>query len=95
MKLRALSRNPVPLVLEAALCSTMLFTGCAARVDTGYRAYDPYYGDYHVWDNNEVTYYNRWESDTHRDHKDFRKRSDNDKKEYWTWRHTQSENAQH
>jgi hypothetical protein len=61
-------------------------TSCAARV----RYYDPYYNDYHAWDRDEVVYYNRWEHDTHRDHRDFNRRSDSEKKEYWTWRHGQN-----
>jgi hypothetical protein len=52
------------------------------------RVYDPYYHDYHAWDG-EVTYYSQWEHDTHRDHMDFNKRSDDDKKAYWDWRHSQ------
>jgi hypothetical protein len=51
--------------------------------------YDPYYHDYHRWDNHETVYYSQWETSTHRDHQDFNKRSDADKKEYWDWRHTQ------
>lgn len=53
-----------------------------------YRAYDPYYTDYHVWNGDEDAYYHRWADETHRDaHRDFRKISKEDQKEYWTWRH--------
>jgi hypothetical protein len=38
---------------------------------------------------NEVVYYQQWETDTHRDHRDFRRRKDDEQKEYWTWRHSQ------
>jgi hypothetical protein len=58
-------------------------TGCA--VHAGY--YDPYYHDYHRW-NGETVYYNQWEHDTHRNHEDFKKRNDADKKAYWDWRHS-------
>ena len=85
-----LSQRLVTLSLAAALMlPAVVMTGCAARVDTGYRVYDPYYGDYHVFDDREVAYYNRWEHDTHRDHKDFRKRPADERKQYWDWRHTQ------
>jgi hypothetical protein len=63
--------------------------GCAARVSTGYRVHDGYYNDDHVWDNNEIAFYGRWENETHRDHVDFRNRPANDQREYWTWRHNQ------
>jgi len=61
--------------------------GCAARAS--YRVYDPYYEDYHVWNRNEVAYYQRWEVESHRDHKEFAKRDSGEQKEYLTWRHNQ------
>lgn len=84
-----LSRNVMTMLLAAVLVSPAAITGCAARVETGYRVYDPYYSDYHVFDNNEIVYYQRWETETHRDHRDFRKRKADEQKEYFTWRHNQ------
>jgi hypothetical protein len=46
-----------------ALFSPVIFGGCAVR--SSYRVYDPYYEDYHVWNHNEVAYYQRWEVETH------------------------------
>jgi hypothetical protein len=83
--MRALSHLFTWLLLAAVLAVPATVGGCAARV--GYRTYDPYYNDYHTWDNNEVTFYTQWETNTHREHKDFRKRSADEQKEYWTWRH--------
>ena len=85
--MRPLSRALSTLVLTAMLSVPVLIGGCSAHV--GYRSYDPYYNDYHVWNNDEVVYYNRWEHDTHRDHRDFRKRSNDEQKEYYSWRHNQ------
>jgi hypothetical protein len=76
-------RNFAPVLLAAVLAAPVLNTGCTAHV----RVYDPYYHDYHAWDG-EVTYYAQWEHDTHRDHMDFNKRNDDDKKAYWDWRHS-------
>src|SRR6476659_4903944 len=45
-------------LLAACLVSPLMFTGCAARAGY-YRPYDPYYRDYHNWNNGEVEYYNR------------------------------------
>ena len=72
-----------------SLCVTgaflgLLITGCAARV----RVYDPYYHDYHYWNHDEVVYYNTWETDTHRQHVDYNKRSQSDQEDYWKWRHS-------
>jgi hypothetical protein len=73
------------ILLIGALFSPVIFGGCAVR--GSYRVYDPAYEDYHVWGRNETVYYQRWEGETHRDHREFRQRSTGEQKEYWTWRH--------
>ena len=70
------------------MVSTGLVTGCTVHA----RYYDPYYHDYHPV-SGEVVYYDHWERDTHREHKDLNKRSKDEQKEYWDWRH--SHNDQH
>ena len=85
--MRNLSRYLTWLVFAGALSAPFLASGCAARVSGGYRYYDADYNDYHTWNNGEVVYYTRWEHDTHRDHRDFDKRSKDEQKEYWHWRH--------
>ena len=73
------------LFLGAALASCALGTACAHHY---YRVYDPYYSDYHVWNQDEVVYYQRWSREYHRDgHRDFRKLPPEEQKEYWNWRH--------
>jgi hypothetical protein len=73
------------LCLAAVMALALLGLGCAHHP---YRVYDPYYTDYHVWNDNEVVYYNRWAGETHRDpHRDFRRIPPGEQKEYWTWRH--------
>jgi len=37
----------------------------------------------------ETGYYQRWETDTHRHHEDFRRRNKEEQQEYWNWRHNQ------
>ncbi len=73
------------ILLAVALFSPVVFSGCAVRAS--YRVYDPGHADYHVWDDNEVVYYQRWEVETHHDHREFKKRHSDEQKEYWTWRH--------
>jgi hypothetical protein len=87
--MRTLLRNLSSAFIALAVASPLVLTSCAARVETGYRVHDSYYNDDHVWDNNEVVFYSRWEAETHRDHRDFRKRSADEQKEYYTWRHNQ------
>jgi len=60
-------------------------TGCAVGV--GYRTYDPYYRDYHVWNDVEVPYYNRWIVETRRPHVEYRRLRRADRENYWRWRH--------
>jgi|ERR1700733_1155953 hypothetical protein len=74
------------LCLAAVIALSVLGLGCAEH--HYYRVYDPYYTDYHVWNHDEVVYYNQWSTETHRDpHRDFRKIPPGEQKEYWTWRH--------
>jgi len=76
--------------LTLALALPMLTTACAEH--RYYRAYDPYYHDYHRWDHGEDVYYQRWVVETHRDpHRDFRHLDRDDQKAYWDWRHKQGD----
>jgi hypothetical protein len=77
------------ILLAGALCSPLVLGGCAAHAS--YRVYDPAYGDYHVWNHNEVVYYQRWEGETHREHREFAKRGPDEQKEYFAWRHAHPE----
>jgi len=75
--------------LAAALASSVVGTACAER---HYRVYDPYYSDYHVWNNDEVVYYHQWARENHHDEqRDFRKLRPEEQKEYWTWRHSRGD----
>jgi len=75
-------RHALLLLATASIGSPLVVTACATH-----RMYDPYYRDYHVWDGREGAYYERWETETRRDHVDFSKRSAGEQKEYWMWRH--------
>lgn len=78
-------------VMAAAIISpAVMISGCATHVAVGYRVYDPYYSDYHVWNDNEIGYYNRWLVETRRPHRDFRRLRPREREEYWRWRHTHS-----
>jgi hypothetical protein len=73
--------------LAAALGCSVIGGACAHHHD--YRVYDPYYSDYHVWNNEEVTYYHTWARENHRDpDRDFRRLPPGEQKEYWSWRHS-------
>jgi hypothetical protein len=73
-------------VLAAALACSV---GAACGHPHYYRVYDPYYGDYHVWNDNEVVFYHQWAHEHHYDeNRDFRKLPPDQQKDYWTWRHS-------
>ena len=82
--MNTLRNTAVLLVSSTAFAAALLMTGCTVHAGV-YN--DPYYHDRHVW-SGEVTYYNQWEHDTHREHRDFDKRRDDEKKEYWEWQHS-------
>lgn len=74
------------ILLVGALVLATAGVDCERHHD--YRVYDPYYTDYHVWNDNEVGYYRQWSNENHRDAgRDFRKLPPEEQKEYWTWRH--------
>lgn len=80
------SRSFRTLLLGMALMSSL--AGIACERHHYYRVYDPYYTDYHDWNGDEAVYYQRWARETRRDeHRDFRRLSPEEQKEYWTWRH--------
>jgi hypothetical protein len=73
-------------LLGLALASSVAGTACEQH--HYYRAYDPYYTDYHEWNASEEVYYHDWARETHRNpHRDFRKMRASEQKEYWNWRH--------
>lgn len=79
-----ISKNVVCHMLPFVLLLVVLNTGCR-----DHRAYhDPYYQDDHPI-STEQPYYDRWEKETQRAHQDLTKRSQDEQKQYWDWRHRQ------
>jgi hypothetical protein len=76
------------LAVGTLLLSAGLLAGCGGgHVAVGYRAYDPYYSDYHTWDDHEGVYYNQWIGESHHPRRDYRRLNRNDQRAYWQWRH--------
>jgi len=79
-------RNCCLSALLSAVLISLASIGCGDH--HYYRAYDPYYNDYHRWDDHERIYYEQWAHETHHDeHRDFRHLDKDEQKEYWAWRH--------
>ncbi len=88
--MKSTSRFLSSCVLAAALASSALGTACYHH--HYYRVYDPYYSDYHVWNDEEIGYYHQWAREYHRDpDRDFRRLRPEEQKEYWTWRHSRGD----
>lgn len=80
--------------LAAVLAASVLGLACGGH--HYYRVYDPYYSDYHVWNDSEVVYYHQWANENHYDeHRDFRKLPPEQQKQYWTWRHSHEDHDHH
>ena len=78
-------RRAVPhLVLASLLISPIAMIGCAEHAQ--YQVYDPDDGTYHYWNNGEGVYYQQWEVQTHRRHRDYRRRDQDEQRQYWQWR---------
>ena len=80
--MRSFAKTFTPLLYIVFVAATLFSTACSVHA----RVYDPYYRDYHGWAG-EDGYYLQWERDNHRQHEDFNRRSDADKKAYWEYRH--------
>jgi hypothetical protein len=74
------------LFMGASLVTPMMVSA-NPQVSIGVKIYDRDHKDYHVWDDNEVKFYDGWRHD-HPEYKvDFRKNSREQQSEYWKWRH--------
>jgi hypothetical protein len=82
--MRKIYRYLCSLAVAGAFLGMLVISGCSAHV----RYYDPYYHDYHYWNQDEVVYYQQWERETHRQHVEFKDRSQDEQTEYWKWRHS-------
>lgn len=81
-----MGRHIRSLMLAGSLIASLAaFAGCSQHN----RYYDAGHGDYHSWNADEDQHYRQWENDTHREHQDFAKRSADEQKQYWDWRHHQ------
>jgi hypothetical protein len=68
-----------------AYTALILLVGCGAQV--GVRTYDPYYHDYHTWNDAELPHYNAWIVETHHSNVEYEHISKHDRENYWKWRH--------
>jgi hypothetical protein len=77
--------------LAASLLFTVASSGCAGRV----RVYDEYHTDWHNWDHNENLEYRRYHDERHEPFRDYKKLNKDEQKDYWNWRHNQTDSDKH
>jgi hypothetical protein len=78
--MRMMSRVASTVLMVGALATPGIVAGCAHH----------YHGDDTVtvaWSDNEEPYYERWEHETHRDHRAWADRNADEQHAYWGWRH--------
>ena len=80
-------------LLGAALTVPMAITPTALRAeDKKARKYhDKKNNDDHEWNSHEDQAHRMWETENHRQHRDFDKMNENDRQSYWGWRHDHSD----
>lgn len=59
------------------------------------RYYDNTHKDYHSWDGSEDTAWRQYQTDHHRDYRDFSSASKKQQADYWKWRHEHSDGDHH
>ena len=53
--------------------------------------HDKKHNDDHEWNSHEDQAYRAWTKENHRNYKDFSKMRENDRQNYWGWRHEHSD----
>lgn len=77
--------------LGAALAISVLATGCRSHDNDRHDNSQPAQNDAQPAQN-ETVIYNKWEVETHRDHKDINQRPPEEQKEYRDWRQKRPDN---
>lgn len=81
------------LLLSAALCTSVITTGCAVHGEGRIRVYDGEHRDWHNWDDREEHQYRIYIGESHQDYREFNRLNDREKGEYWNWRHNHPDSA--
>ena len=77
------------LIVIAGGAFAATFSGCQSQ-QPPVIVEDRAHGDSHKWDKDEDSAYRRWEAERQKEHQDYAKRQENERSDYWNWRHTHS-----
>jgi hypothetical protein len=78
-------------LLAASFLVAVASSGCAGRV----RVYDEYHSDWHRWNHDEDLAYRRYLDERHESYRDYNHLNKDEQKDYWNWRHGQSNHDGH
>jgi len=68
-------------------------SGCVVGVRGRY--YDPYYHDYHVWNDAEEAQFRLYLGERHEPYREYGRLSREQQRGYWQWRHVHPDNDRH
>ncbi len=77
------------IVIAGGTFASAGFSGCQSQ-QPPIIVEDRTHGDSHKWDKDEDSAYRRWEAERQKEHQDYAKRQENERSDYWNWRHTHS-----
>jgi Spy/CpxP family protein refolding chaperone len=87
-----MSRFLNTVLLGATLLSPLTISTTALRAkDNPVRYHDAQHNDDHEWNNREDRAYRIWAKENHRKYRAFSKLKDDDRQNYWNWRHEHSD----
>jgi hypothetical protein len=69
------------------LLAGFALSGTACVATASGRIYDPVYGDYHYWNNDEESTFQVYLTERNLPHREFRSMSKSEQGDYWKWRH--------
>jgi hypothetical protein len=78
-------------LLGAALLAPIAMAPAALQADDRRRYHDSNHNDDHQWNNHEDRAYRMWVKENHRKYRSFDRVREEDRQNYWRWRHDHSD----
>jgi hypothetical protein len=75
------------MIAGGAFVAAAAFSGCQSQ-QPPVVVEDRAHGDSHKWDESEESAYRRWEAERSKEHQDYAKRPEDERTDYWNWRHS-------
>lgn len=89
--IRRIWRYIPTITLALGLASSVVFSGCAARVGV----YDEWHHDHHDWDDHEEIVFRGYLHENHRDYHPFKQLNKDEQKQSWDLRRAHPDHDKH